>query len=273
MWKLKAGDVEREDGGNKHKTFLFGQMDELSKGGVPLVIETNSDKVLDAAAEYAAQKGYDLAAPTPEQNLRIMEKQKQVVREDIDGGELGPSVQRQQEPEDPKKKAEPEQSTANIMKDWPTLKPQPVDKQTTKEKPLFPHKDPPDVPVRTKRGYPAIKDYGDKIRVTRVAMLAVTPPQKRDRDEILKVALVQARERYGEPVRVQGGKAFEVSIVRLAVAQGIPLEMASERGQKLYREALLAKEKQKQVSLGDSGSLEPSKQRQKERGRGGPSIA
>ncbi|QER45287.1 LPD7 domain-containing protein [Acidithiobacillus caldus] len=272
LWKLKAGEVEREDGGNRNKTFLFGQMDELAKGGVPLVIETESDKALDAAAEYAAEKGYDLAATTPEQNLRILEKQKQVTREDVDGGELGPSVQQQQrEPVAPaKKKDEPEKSTAEILKDWPTLKPEPLDKQT---KPLFPHKDPPDIPVRTKRGYPAIKDHGDKIRVTRIAMLAVTPPQKRDRDEILKAALVQARGRYGEPVRVSGGKAFEAGIVRLAVEQGMPLEMASERGKKLYQEALLAKEKQKQVSLGEAGSLGPAKQRQKEKERGGPSIA
>ena len=269
LWKLKAGEVEREDGGNRHKTFLFVQMDELAKGGVPLIIETESDKALDAAAEYAAEKGYDLSAPTPEQNLRILEKQKQVAREDIDGGELGPSMQRQREPVAPSKKESSDQSTAEIMKDWPTLKPEPV----AKEKPLFPHKDPPDVPVRTRRGYPAIKDHGDKIQVTRIAMLAVTPPQKRDRDEILKTALVQARGRYGEPVRVSGGKAFEAGIVRLAVEQGIPLEMASERGQKLYRKALLAKEKQKQVSLGDSGSLGPVKQRQKEKERGGPSIA
>lgn len=267
LWRLSAvggnGQIRRGAPDTK-PAYLFGVMDEMAQGGQPLVIETDSEKVLTVAAEYAARKGYDLSAPLHEQNLAIIAAQQKLAGEEIPDGSLGPGLAKRIAPETalaeedgPGKPTEPGKTQEDPDKAVAQAKPEPG----KAARQLFPVKNPPEVIARTKRGYPAVRDHGDRIAVTRVAMLAVTPPQKRDRDALLHAALLQARERFGEPVRVSGNSVFEREIARLAVAQGIPLEMTSVNGERHYQK-LLERQAEK-PGLGMSGQLQPAEKTQK----------
>ena len=106
---------------------------------------------------------------------------------------------------------------------------------------------------------PTAKDHGNRIVITRMGMLAVTPPQQRERHDLVSAALLKSRERFGEPVRVTGNKAFEAATIKAAIEQGIPLEMGSDRGEKAYALAL-ANEKKRGLEKA-MGTLAPSKER------------
>lgn len=136
----------------------------------------------------------------------------------------------------------------------------------------FPEKRPAEV-LSHRLMIPTVKDHGNRLVVTRMGMMATTPPQFRERDELIANTLMAARERFGEPVRVTGhgaiaGRFFEDAVIKAAIAQGIPLEMASDRGEKAYAKAL-GKHKES-ILKNEIGSLGPSKQREqkKEQGHG-----
>jgi hypothetical protein len=109
LWKLSSGAHSRAGARGMKPAQMYAHMDELAQAGngpaggdgQPIVIETDDEKVLNKAAEYAAQKGYDLAAPDPEQNLQIITKQHEMAGEEIAEGQLEPSILRQKgvEPE------------------------------------------------------------------------------------------------------------------------------------------------------------------------------
>lgn len=343
LWTLSAGEQRRASGKNRSASFMFANMDELvaSGNGQPLVIDTDDEKVLSKAAEYAAQKGYDLVSPDPEQNLKIMAKQNAMAGEDIAEGQLEPSIQLQREPEnadtekqkqkaldqlakdksglngfwqsiassdDPQDKArdmkkanEIEAEIAAREKDYqekgwlpPAGLPKPektaekavddpaadiakiaaqmkVDAEVPlSEQPLageqplrrpqaFPEKRPAEV-LAEKWRVPRAKDHGNRIVITRMGMLAVTPPQRRERHELVSAALLKSRERFGEPVRVTGNKAFEDAVIKAAIEQGIPLEMGSDRGEKAY--ALALQNEKKRGMEKAMGQLAPSKTRE-----------
>jgi len=429
-WKLSVG--KKEISGKDRKS-LFSAMDDLvmQGDGSPLIINTESDRIIDRAAEYAAQKGYDLVAPTPEQNLRITEKQNALAGEEIVGGDFEPSLERQkqkaveevdQEQKDleqlKKDKArlndlslsawhstddeqvraqkleevnklaadieareevyrekaldqlkkdkerlnevslaawhstDDEQIRAQKMEEVNRLaadieareesfrqmgwlpkeekakvvevpaaevpvvdtlakdeKQQAVEKEKTvpaedvsvvadqapdqpspsaklakqqmevdgksaekdRDEPAkqqFPKIVPPQT-LASRWKVPTVKDHGDKITVTRMGMMNLTPKLAKERDALVTAALLKARERFGEPVRVTpagglnklAGRAFEEAAIKAAIAQGVKLEMATERGRKLYEQAL---EKERRLAK-SMGTLEPSKQREKER--------
>lgn len=137
---------------------------------------------------------------------------------------------------------------------------------------LFPEKRPAEVLSRHLL-IPTVKDHGNRLVITRMGMMATTPPHFRERDELVANTLMMARERFGEPVRVTGhgpiaGRFFEDAVIKAAIANGIPLEMASDRGEKAYAKAL-AKHKES-VLTKDIGTFGPSKQQEqkKEQGRG-----
>ncbi len=347
LWKLSLGDSTVSSGNNSKATHMFSMMDTLvahrrfnGSEPAPLVIETDNDKVLNKAAEYAAQKGYDLVASTPEQNLQIKAVQDKVVGEEIADGELGPSKQKaldlliidkkvleefdaaipySDDPtmraseraesakrhaeiaarekgyqekgwlpkpapaveEDPLSKLEDiARGAAPVEKDDPAADiakiaaqtkalPDPFPKPASKEQAgpaaprpapemSFPEKRPAEV-LAHRWTVPTAKDHGNRIVITRMGMLAVTPPQQRERHDLVSAALLKSRERFGEPVRVTGNKAFEAATIKAAIEQGIPLEMGSDRGEKAYALAL-ANEKKRGLEKA-MGTLAPSKER------------
>lgn len=125
----------------------------------------------------------------------------------------------------------------------------------------FPLKNPPEVIALTRHKYPAAKDHGDKLVITRMGMLAVTPTQKRDRADLVQAMLLKSRERFGEPVRITGNAPFEQEVIKAAIAQGIPLEMTSVHGEKAYAKALEAQQRQK-PGLGVAGQMAQSVQKE-----------
>ena len=430
-WTLSTGEGpvggspagELTDGGNNAPPYMFIQMDELAKQGKPIVLETDDEKVLDNAATYAAQKGYDLVSPNPEQNLKISDKLNELAGEEIAEGHFLPSQQKQQEvapnyrpftvaapdrlpdgfesevrvhpvviregarmaPESPEKddaiqhweavrifhqkdlnaphifgdyrprmtverqsfatpeeaivaaqgmanapatpemlrksmsadlgpehphnrllsglieqqdlsrqksladgSPEPkapdisprngpvqEESAADIAADigriasqspqpFPAMQPAPS--RSLQQTPqIFPEKRPAEV-LEKRLFVAAVKDHGNRITVTRMGMAYVNPKQKRERDDRVARSLQMARERFGDPVRVEGNSGFEQSVIKAAIAQGIPLEMASERGAKAYQLALQSEKKRGLEKT--MGSLAPSKQKQIDRGNG-----
>ncbi len=363
LWKLSLGDNTVSSGKNLKPTHLFSTMDTLvahrqfnGSEPAPLVIETDDEKVLNKAAEYAAQKGYDLVASTPEQNLQIKAVQDKVAGEEIADGELGPSKQKaldllgidkkvleefdaaipysddptmraseraesakrhaeiaareedyrekgwlpparlptpapavEKDPlsklEDiargaaPAEKDDPAADIAKIAEQTKAL-PDPFPKPAQKEQdgPLagaqtprpapemsFPEKRPAEV-LAHRWTVPTAKDHGNRIVITRMGMLAVTPPQQRERHDLVSAALLKSRERFGEPVRVTGNKAFEAAVIKAAIEQGIPLEMGSDRGEKAYALAL-ANEKKRGLEKA-MGTLTPSKSKE----RGAPDM-
>ena len=343
LWTLSAGEQRRASGQNRSASFMFSNMDEMvSTGNGPVIVDTDDEKVLNKAAEYAAQKGYDLVSPDPEQNLKIMAKQNAMAGEDIAEGQLEPSIQLQREPEnadaekqkaldqlakdksglngfwqsiassdDPQDKArdmkkanEIEAEIAAREKDYqekgwlpPAGLPTPdtaaaadiakIAEQTKalpdpfapqahtvtdeqglsplagvqppRQMQVFPEKRPAEV-LAEKWRVPRAKDHGNRIVITRMGMLAVTPPQRRERHELVSAALLKSRERFGEPVRVTGNKAFEDAVIKAAIEQGIPLEMGSDRGEKAY--ALALQNEKKRGMEKAMGQLAPSKTRE-----------
>lgn len=354
LWNLSVGDKHLASGKNRSASFMYSKMDSLVAGGdgpaggdgQPLVIDTEDEKVLIKAAEYAAQKGYDLVSPDPEQNLKIMAKQNAMAGEDIAEGQLEPSkllqktgpeqasirsmalpakqkaldqlakdkqllnefdeaipysddpTQRAKEHAEsaklhaeidarekdyqekgwlptPEKVAEravddPAADIAKIAKQMKADAEVPLSEQAGVNPvaasgapagvPDFPEKRPAEVLAHRWKVATA-KDHGNRIVITRMGMLAVTPPQKRERQELVTAALLKSRERFGDPVRVTGNKAFENEVIKAAIAQGIPLEMGSDRGEKAYDLAL--KNEKKRGLEKAVGQLTPSKERDK----------
>ncbi len=357
LWTLSLGDSTVSSGNNSKATHMFSMMDTLvahrqfnGSEPAPLVLETDDEKVLNKAAEYAAQKGYDLVASTPEQNLQIKAVQDKVAGEEIADGELGPSKQKALDllgidkkvleefdaaipySDDPtmraSERAESAKRHAKIAareedyreKGWlpparlptpaPAVEKDPLSKlediargaasaekddpaadiakiaaqtkalpdpfpkpaaQKEQDGPLagaqpprpapemsFPEKRPAEV-LAHRWTVPTAKDHGNRIVITRMGMLAVTPPQQRERHDLVSAALLKSRERFGEPVRVTGNKAFENAVIKAAIEQGIPLEMGSDRGEKAYALALA---NEKKCGLEKAmGALTPSKER------------
>ena len=350
LWTLSAGEQHRASGKNRSASYMFANMDELvaSGNGQPLVIDADDEKVLNKAADYAAQKGYDLVSPDPEQNLKIMAKQNAMAGEEIAEGQLEPSSQLQigvapqqgvapenadvekqkalerlgrdkedlyefdraiDYSDDPRmrereraesakkhaeiaareteyqekgwlptaekvKRVETDDPAADIAKiaeqtkalpdpfaqQAPAGVQSPHHTQDLRRPQDFPEKRPAEV-LAHRWGVPRAKDHGNRIVVTRMGMLAVTPPQQRERHDLVSAALLKSRERFGEPVRVTGNKAFENAVIKAAIEQGIPLEMGSDRGEKAYA---LALQNEKKRGLEKSmGQLAPSKEREK----------
>ena len=338
LWNLSVGDKHLASGKNRSASFMYSKMDSLVAGGngQPLVIDTDDEKVLNKAAEYAAQKGYDLVSPDPEQNLKIMAKQNALAGEEIAEGQLEPSkrIQKTEEQASTRSMALPakEKALDQLAKDrtdldnfWKSISSSddPQDKARDMKKaneieaeiqarekdyqergwlptpekaaelavddpaadiakiaaqmkvdaevplsagvqppagvPAFPEKRPAEALAHRWKVATA-KDHGNRIVITRMGMLAVTPPQRRERHELVSAALLKSRERFGEPVRVTGNKAFEDAVIKAAIEQGIPLEMGSDRGEKAY--ALAQQSEKKRGMEKAMGQLAPSKTRE-----------
>ncbi len=129
---------------------------------------------------------------------------------------------------------------------------------------VFPKKVPPEILMAdAKRGKPLVLDHGDKVSVTNRAMLGIGREAEDRRNKSVEVALKAAKERFGEPVRFSGSRAFEEKTIEMAVRMGIQLEPATEHGKRAYEKALEAKN-----ALGPSQNRAPSKQKAVEKGIG-----
>lgn len=113
---------------------------------------------------------------------------------------------------------------------------------------------------------PLVKEYQKGIAVTNRAMtFGITDAQKQKREENLLFALQAAKERYGEPVRFEGRGKFEQEIAKLAVANNIKLEPATERGRKTYEKELGRKNDVLLLSKAREVMKERVKERNKEK--------
>jgi hypothetical protein len=176
------------------------------------------------------------------------------------------------EPEQPqaslKGVAEPS-TEEDLTKDWPgnpEKGAQGPDQKAPESEPVrtFPKKSPPEVLLADpKRGKALVLDHGDKVSVTNRAMLGIGREAEDRRNKSVEVALKAAKERFGEPVRFSGSRAFEEKTIEMAVRLGIELEPATEHGKRAYEKALEAKN-----ALGPSQNRAPIKQKVVEKGIG-----
>ncbi|MBU2802521.1 hypothetical protein HFV02_09685 [Acidithiobacillus caldus] len=157
----------------------------------------------------------------------------------------------------------------DLTKDWPgspATDAQAPGQKTPEPEParVFPKKSPPEVLLADpKRGKPLVLDHGDKVSVTNRAMLGIGREAEERRNKSVEVALKAAKERFGEPVRFSGSRAFEEKTIEMAVRLGIQLEPATEHGKRAYEKALEARN-----TLGPSVNRAPARQKTVEKGIG-----
>ena len=135
------------------------------------------------------------------------------------------------------------------------------------ETPKYPRKSPPEILMTSRRGAPYVKDHGDQIAVTRRATLAITRRGKDEREQAISTALMAARERFGEPVRIYGNKAFVDETIKQAVQQGIKLEPAGYYAEKEYARVMTGELKRREKAL-QAGNMAPSKSKGVHKGQG-----
>jgi hypothetical protein len=123
----------------------------------------------------------------------------------------------------------------------------------------------PRVVVENSGGEALVKDYGVKIAVTPKASGMVFSLSRARRQqgqqegtEAVGTALKMARERFGDPVRVNSkSKKFRSMIIEQAVAQGVTLEFTSKRDAAEYKRTLEGSEKSKENVLSSSHAIPP----------------
>lgn len=185
-------------------------------------------------------------------------------------------------PEGPEKhvaeQSAPEQSTDDIVKDWPQAnapKKQLVP-ETEVPAPGLPAQDdarqefPRIKPPKTLLGHPRnnkpmVLDHGDHITVTRRAMLGIGKRAQEKRENAVATGLQAAAERFGQPVHFSGSPAFLKETAEMAVKLGITLEPGSRLAEHYYQQALEQKAKEKQVENAKGNFFAQSVGKQKER--------
>ncbi len=106
------------------------------------------------------------------------------------------------------------------------------------EKPRFERKNPPEVLFANPRGKPYVLDHGDNVTVTNRAMLGLGHDAAEKRRKAVEVGLKAAVDRFGEPVRFQGNRAFLEETVKVALERGIALEPGSPMARDIYERAI-----------------------------------
>lgn len=106
------------------------------------------------------------------------------------------------------------------------------------EKPKFERKNPPEVLFANPKGKPYVLDHGDKVSVTNRAMLGLGHEAAEKRRKAVEIGLKAAVDRFGEPVRFQGNRAFLEETVKVAMERGIKLEPASPMAKEIYERAV-----------------------------------
>jgi hypothetical protein len=185
-----------------------------------------SDKTLEPEAQEVAAKPIEKA--TEPEKAKEPEKTQQVES----AGDIA---------EDMKKMAD-RPIQAEPLFSQPEASPSP---ETSREqapspepRPPFARKQRPEVLMADQRGKPLIYDHGDKITVTRRAIIGLGSAARERREAVTEKSLLEARARFGEPVRFEGSPAFQMQTIAMAVKHGIELEPATPLGKKLYEKAL-----------------------------------
>jgi hypothetical protein len=91
------------------------------------------------------------------------------------------------------------------------------------EKLRFERKNPPEVLFANPKGKPYVLDHGDKVTVTNRAMLGLGHEAAEKRQKAVEIGLKAAVDRFGEPVRFQGNRAFLEETVKVALEPGSPM--------------------------------------------------
>jgi len=167
------------------------------------------------------------------------------------------------EPE-PQQKAGPE---AGPLADWPGTSQKSPEPLAPPEKPRFERKNPPEVLFANPKGKPYVLDHGDKVTVTNRAMLGLGHEAAEKREKAVEIALKAAVDRFGEPVRFQGSRAFMEETVKLALQRGIALEPGSPMAKEIYERAI--QERGNQLGPAKAAPVRvPQKQKEVSKGKG-----
>ena len=136
---------------------------------------------------------------------------------------------------------EPQQKTGpkvDPLADWPGTSQKSPEPLMPPEKPRFERKNPPEVLFANPKGKPYVLDHGDKVTVTNRAMLGLGHEAAEKRQKAVEIGLKAAVDRFGEPVRFQGNRAFLEETVKVAMDRGIALEPGSPMAQDIYERAM-----------------------------------
>jgi hypothetical protein len=160
--------------------------------------------------------------------------------------------------EKPTQKKAQEQTTDQIMQDFPkpqAIQPLSMTPQASRAA-EFEHRKKPYVLLANPRGKPLVLDHGDRISVTRRALLGFGRSAQEKREHAVQTALQAAAQRFGEPVHFQGNPAFLRETAAQAVKLGIALEPHDKLAAEIYRQAQERAERERhpqiQNSLGQS---------------------
>ncbi len=150
-------------------------------------------------------------------------------------------------PKDPTPAPEESKSKAtSLLDNWPTTAG--VTAPTPEQRHLFPPKVPPEVLLSVKPNgkKPLVLDHGDRVSVTNRAMAGIGLLARERREAVTGLALQAAKDRFGEPVRFEGTRDFEIATIQAAIKRGIALEPATQRGRQEYERALANRQKQRE---------------------------
>jgi len=232
-----------------------------------------AEKALQKAQELATQKldlntiirGYDKADPETQERLVQSAFGKAL---DKTRGQEVPPPEKEAEPARPEPgKAAPD--NADLLQDWPRANP--PEPHTASQEPQKDTKRPPErhapTPLLTYRNRPLVLDHGDRITVTRRAMMGIGTSAKQKRENAVSTALQAAVERFGQPIHFNGNPKFLRETAEMAVKLGIQLEPGSKLAAELYREAQERAGNARENTLGPARKTqEPQKALQQDHG-------
>lgn len=244
----------------------------------------------DGPGSHSA-KGHDAEGLSfgPSLNPEQEKSEALIVGETLAQGTAGPEIAEPAQPA-PEKSVEadiadatgkkpdqaPQQKTiteSGPLVDWPGISQKPPDLLMPPEKLRFERKNPPEVLFANPRGKPYVLDHGDKVTVTNRAMLGLGHEAAEKRQKAVEIGLKAAMDRFGEPVRFQGNRAFLEETVKVAMERGIALEPGSPMARDIYERAI--KERGNQLGPSKDCSLPraapyraPEKKREVDKGKG-----
>jgi hypothetical protein len=187
-------------------------------------MESGMDRWQEQKAQHFARETPEVAAAEPEKP------------EIAEAGKLGNEAAVVQERPAPKQTVD---HGKDPLANWPVLpqKTSVFPEPESPEKPKFERKTPPEVLFANPKGKPYVLDHGDKVTVTNRAMLGLGSEAAAKRQKAVEVGLKTAVDRFGEPVRFHGSRAFMEETVKVAMERGIKLEPGSPMAKEIYERA------------------------------------
>ena len=165
------------------------------------------------------------------------------------------------------KKVEQQARQADPLANWPGIGQKAPEPESVPGKRIFERKNPPEILFSNPKGKPYVLDHGDKITVTNRAMLGMGREAAEKRRQAAEVGLKAAVERFGEPVRMTGSRAFLEETVAVAMQKGIQMEPGSPLAKEIYDRAM--KEHGNQLGPSQSAPYRvPEKKKEVEKSKG-----